>query len=351
MTKRWYSLLLAPLALLLTGCINMTQSVAINSDNDIQIAVDVSVSKQIAQMLGTNDLCTVSNTQIAIPSGVNVMPYSTSDSIGCRYSYTTDLAGVNNSGSGLTLTHSNGEYRFVLRLNIDALNINIMGDTTDMFSALMVSVQFPGTVITHNLSSTVSGNTVTWNKISDILSAEGLQASSSDTASFPTVAVIAAVTSIAVAGVTFFFGFRFFKKRKAAAEQAAYYQQYAATQQFYSPGYPDSPYNVNQTYENPMPHPTVPATPYGTPATPYGTPAPTTPYGTPPVINPDEIPFPDPLPASESASQLLSGNSAQPLTANNPHPTQPLPEGYFNPQAGDGNDGLGTGLGGSAPGV
>ncbi|MDR0436053.1 MAG: hypothetical protein LBH11_04735 [Propionibacteriaceae bacterium] len=311
MKKRWYPLLLAPLALLLGGCINMEETITIVNDDEINITIDLSMSKEFAKMMQITDLCTMESFGEMMPSTRKLEPYSESENIGCRAMYTTNITDAS-MDFGITLTHVDGEYHFAMYPE-NGIDTGGMGEIEDVFSIITVKVKFPGSVTSHNLSSTVSGTTVTWSSISDILSTEGLQASGSDTATFPWLMVIGIAAGAAVLGVGGFVGYRMIRKRKAqaAAQQAQnayYYQQQYAAQQGY--GYPG--------YGQPQPYPPQPvATSYGTPPPPppptttsYETPSPAAPYATPTQPSPVQ-------------------------------PSTPSP-GYFDPQHG-------TGLGGDQP--
>ncbi|MDR0837916.1 MAG: hypothetical protein LBM94_06955 [Propionibacteriaceae bacterium] len=301
------ALALIPLAALLTGCLTYETNVEIKDDSSIIVSISMGLEKAYADAMSVTDLCDLGESESPIGNGPGE-PWTTKDTIGCKWSETLTLDAFNQGSSG-RLAHGNGEYTFTMDGADMGAELSEMGASLDAITGFTFSVTFPGKVTANSGSGEVSGlgsNTVTWSKISDLTS--GLSATGKDSASvtdslLPILLIAGGV--VIVAGIGIFVALKLKKskaEKAAAAQQAAYYAQAGyQTVPSYAPqgayGDPNAGYGIppqqapygdpNAAYGAPQPQP-QPQPPYVDPNAPVGYPATPAPAAQPPVAPPAE---------------------------------------------------------------
>jgi hypothetical protein len=163
------------LSLMLGGCLKMELSVDIKSEENIAVVSMVGVERSAAESMGETggdaitpeSLCaSLETSNAAMPEDYSVKDVSDDEYVACEAKGTTTLADMDDS-----LSHADGVYTFEMAGSGGA------GEFDDMeifeVDSLEVSVTFPGKVLEHNGSSTVSGRTVTWTDPDDLYSADG----------------------------------------------------------------------------------------------------------------------------------------------------------------------------------
>lgn len=258
------AVLVLPLVVLLSGCVRMTMSTKIVDDNTITVAMDLGIKKSTAAASGqnTNDMCSGAGLG-SLSSGRQgkVEQYDDGTYVGCKISGSTRLSEVlNEASSGISLTHANGEYVYTVDLTKASSGIDSSGAglSAAIFDTFVVSVTFPGSVVSHSGDSTVSGTTVTWNHPSDyatIMTATGKDNGTvaSTLSTLPGWAWAAiAVAALAVAGLVVFLVLRRNKKHKDAAARAAAQQAWQQQQPYPGQAYPGQP-DEGQPYPGQQP--------------------------------------------------------------------------------------------------
>jgi len=266
---------LIPLALVLTGCVNLSMGLTINSDSDISVSATVGIDSSVAPMAGITDMCDYlqQNGGFSLPGNINMQSSTNNGYLNCTISSTLTLADFSSATStGLSLTHTGGLYTFTFDSAADTSSIS-PGELSSIITSMSISVTFPGAVVSHSGSSTVQGNTVTWTDPNDLL-ASTLTATGKDKASVLgslgsngtpwglIAGIVGAVVVIAVVIVAIVAVSRGNAKKRAAAawqaQQYAQWQQWQATQ--YPPQQPAAPQpqpSPDQFFSRP-PEPPVP---------------------------------------------------------------------------------------------
>lgn len=186
---------LAPLVLLLSGCMSMSLDTTINNDNDITFSMTMGIDNTYMSDLGVGDLCSYitengGTSSLGLPGNVSMTPGSSNNQSTCQMTASgLTLSDFNSSGfntSGDALTHANGEYTFTMSMGGDSSDLSGYGvsssDIASMISPFAISVTFPGPVVSSTPQGTVSGNTVTWSDPTLLLSSTPLVAVGKDAA-------------------------------------------------------------------------------------------------------------------------------------------------------------------------
>lgn len=195
--------------LALSGCMKMEMSVDIKSDDDVRVKMMVGMERSAAEAMAdsgagemtADDLCDQAGDTGMGTDDVTVKDVSDDTYIACEMTGTTDLASMADS-----LQHADGKYTFSMTSDQEG-DSSAAGLGAGMFDSFKVSVTFPGKVLEHNGSSTVSGTTVTWTDPNDMYSPEGLRAVGEDTSSSSSnwlwivLAVVAVLVVVVVAVV------------------------------------------------------------------------------------------------------------------------------------------------------
>lgn len=242
-TRGLLAALCLPLLLVLAGCVRLSADLTINSDETLAIKMDMGINKEKLAASGSGQTFTEKDCKSDnMPLGSKSTFYDENGYVGCRIEGKVGISELKQS-DGLAVTHANGLYTF--HWGSGSSSAGQAGAA--MFEQFKVSVSFPGQVTEHNGSSTVSGNTVTWNSATDLFSTEGLKASGKDSGGLPIIPiVIGLVGLLVVGGLIAFFVLR---SRKAKANAAAAQQggwagqpgQYPQPgQQYPQPGQPQT---------------------------------------------------------------------------------------------------------------
>ncbi|MCL2424126.1 MAG: hypothetical protein FWD11_09605, partial [Micrococcales bacterium] len=174
----------AAMVFVLSGCLKMEVSIDIMAEDDIRTTTVFGMDRSAAEAMATDgeeitpeSLCEQSGTEDQFGSG-NVTDVSDDKYIACKTTGTTTLADMSDS-----LKHQDGKYIFAMTPDNEDQDPSAAAMGAEMFDSFKVSVTFPGKVLEHNGSSTVSGTTVTWTDPADMYSSEGLRAVAEDTGS------------------------------------------------------------------------------------------------------------------------------------------------------------------------
>lgn len=223
-SRRVAAALLVPILVVLSGCVKYKASYEIVSEDQIKVTVDTGLDKSSEAAAGTTkeEMCAPGGES----SGPTLKdekrePYDDGTYIGCRISGT---ATVSQMGEELEIRkQDDGTWLFQQMGSSDEDS----GQSAAMFDSFEVSVTFPGKVLSHNGSSTVSGKTVTWTNPNDLFSTDGLRATGEDGGGLSAVPLVIGVLVIAAAlGGFLFYNNAQKKKKAAAAAQAAQSQQW-----------------------------------------------------------------------------------------------------------------------------
>lgn len=177
LTRRLIALLTIPLVLVLTSCMRLTTDYEIVNADEIHLTADIGMQNSFADQMGSEmpDLC-AQDDSLGDVDNAKLEPYTEEGPdgyTGCRISGTGRLADMSGGGTAITFAD-------------DVWTFHMEGDeageemSAEMFTDFRVSVTFPGEVLSHNGTSTVDGNTVTWTDPNDMFTAEGLKATGSD---------------------------------------------------------------------------------------------------------------------------------------------------------------------------
>lgn len=250
----WRRLLLAflvpVLALGLSGCVRLNASAKIMGENEILLSLDYSVA--IGQVPGSAaSLCTGPTSPIP---GLGWQSYTDGDYAGCRFNGLATLSRLQSAAPGM-LTHENSVWTF----NFSGNNSSLLGGSpipASLFDQFHVSVTFPGKVLTHLGSSTVSGSTVTWTDASDLANGQ-IQATARDTVTrawwFIPLLCVGGLILLTAALIVWR------RRRRAVKASAMANQPYYATPvpgQYSGQQYPNAPYPTPQyppTQQTPEP--------------------------------------------------------------------------------------------------
>ncbi|MCL2464410.1 MAG: hypothetical protein FWF28_05005 [Micrococcales bacterium] len=325
------------LALALSGCMELTASTVIHSDDNIEMSVTIGVDKSTAdlmsqsgQTLTGDSLCqelTQDSSGSGLPSNVTTKDVSNDQYVACQISGTTTLDQESD-----TITHEDGTYQFSMSSG-DVAGADDSSLSAAMFDTFEVSVTFPGAVIEHDGSSTVSGTTVTWTDPNDLFSSDGLQASGYDTASgvggIPLWAIIAIVV-VVVAAIVVILLVVLHKRSHARTYPQVGPQGFGPY-----PGYPPAPPAGVAAY--PSAYPSAPAA--GPAPYPYPYPAPPAPpagqaaYPAPPMPPAGQPPYPaPPAPPADQPLYPAPPMPPAPPVDQPPVPAPPAPSAPFAPE-------------------
>lgn len=249
--RRGITFLLLPVLVVLTGCVRYEATYDIKSLDEIQVTTDFGMKKAYAD--SEDKVCEDggSGTQSGAPTLKNEKRESYDDGtyIGCKTTGTITASELTSSSGGVEVTLADGVYTF--KVSGTQAGSASSASSIDHFK---FSVTFPGKVLTHNGSSTVNGNTVTWTDPKDAFTTEGLVATGEEGGVLPSGGsllwiIVGAVVAAAIAlGVVLFLRHR----KKTAAQQQGYghpgygqpgYGQHGYGDQGYGqPGYGDQGY-------------------------------------------------------------------------------------------------------------
>lgn len=181
--KRILAVLVAlPLVVALSSCMRMKMEFKVQENMFGEITFDVGLDKELMSQSGktTDDFCKEfkQGASATSPGAATVKEYDDGKYVGCKL-----------SGSGLMTAGSDSPFKKVgdeihFKLNSDSLDMDSdelksmggAGNIKNYLTDFSVSVTFPGEVLTHSGSSTVSGTTVTWTDPAELYSAQGLSA-------------------------------------------------------------------------------------------------------------------------------------------------------------------------------
>lgn len=221
--RRGISFLLLPVLVVLTGCVRYEATYDIKSLDEIQVTTDFGMKKAYAD--SEDKVCEDggSGTQSGAPTLKNEKRESYDDGtyIGCKTTGTISASELTSSSGGVEVTLADGVYTF--KVSGTQAGSASSASSIDHFK---FSVTFPGKVLTHNGSSTVNGNTVTWTDPKDAFTTEGLVATGEEGGVLPSggsllwLIIGAAVVGAIVLGVVLFLRHR----KKTAAQQQGYGQ-------------------------------------------------------------------------------------------------------------------------------
>jgi len=327
----------------------MTLDVGINNDNDISVSMTMGIDDQYMSTLGASDLCSYITENggtggMGLPGNVSLTPGTSNGQHTCTMSASglklSDVNSTDASGTGMSLTHDNGQYTFSMSMG-DTSDLSGMSasDISQYINPFAISVTFPGAVVSSNPAGTVSGNKVTWDDPADLLGSTPLTAVGQDAAapgqsnpgSAPgstgsgsgsatpwglIIGIVAGVIVIAAIIVIVLMSSKRKKAQAAAAMQAAYAQQYGQGpygQPYPGEQYPTMPqYAPQPPYGQPMPDYTQPPAPQPVqypPAAQYAAPVPVQP------IPPQAAPYPQQYaqPAAQPVPQPIDPPAAPPV--------------------------------------
>ena len=221
--RRGITFLLLPVLVVLTGCVRYEAAYDIKSLDEIQVTTDFGMKKAYAD--SEDKVCEDggSGTQSGAPTLKNEKRESYDDGtyIGCKTTGTISASELTSSSGGVEVTLADGVYTF--KVSGTQAGSASSASSIDHFK---FSVTFPGKVLTHNGSSTVNGNTVTWTDPKDAFTTEGLVATGEEGGVLPSggsllwLIIGAAVVGAIVLGVVLFLRHR----KKSAAQQQGYGQ-------------------------------------------------------------------------------------------------------------------------------
>lgn len=169
-----------PLVLLLSGCLKMDTNFKISADDRVTGSMLLAIQQQYAGLI--RDTCDPKTAgQGTLPEGT-ITPYTDGGYVGCTITFSGPTSAFNDS-KDLIIRHQDGQYLFFM-VNRPSDTASGMSGTPEtsrlMFDSFRVSVTFPGQVTSHSGSSTVQGTTVTWTDPMDMVSGDGLKATSQE---------------------------------------------------------------------------------------------------------------------------------------------------------------------------
>lgn len=215
-TRGLLAALCLPLLLVLAGCVRLSADLTINSDETLAIKMDMGINKEKLAASGSGQTFTEKDCKSDnMPLGSKSTFYDENGYVGCRIEGRVGISELKQT-DGLAVTHANGLYTF--HWGSGSSSAGQAGAA--MFEQFKVSVSFPGQVTEHNGSSTVSGNTVTWNSATDLFSTEGLKASGKDSGGLPIIPIVIGLVGLLLVGALVAFFVLRSKKAKANAAAA-----------------------------------------------------------------------------------------------------------------------------------
>lgn len=160
----------AALAVLLTGCLKISQNLTLSSDDTVDGEITLAVSKQLLELSGQSEedmLASITEGDSPVPAGVDfdTKAYDDGEFVGQTYSF---------AGVPLDLFAQEGEMSivregdtFVVSGNLDlsggGSGVDVSDPTTQQLLEsfdVQISITFPGSV--ENANGEIDGNTVTW---------------------------------------------------------------------------------------------------------------------------------------------------------------------------------------------
>jgi hypothetical protein len=162
---------IAAMALLLSGCLKLTQDLTLNEDDTVDGEIVFAVSKSFLELSGvtTEDfLDQMTQGEGPLPEGVeyDTEPYEDDEYVGNRYSFEGAPLSTFSGTEGTDLSIVREGDMFVVSGTLDATSeeIDPSGipggeDVLDSFD-VRISITFPGAV--ESASGEIEGNTVTW---------------------------------------------------------------------------------------------------------------------------------------------------------------------------------------------
>lgn len=166
-------LLLLPV-LALTGCIRYLADIEIIDEEHVTISFDIGMLISAQEELGDEspDLC--ASTALSSNPNAVLEPYTDDEYTGCRITFSGSVSDIATGNTHVEL--ADGIWTFRQANDGEAGD----ADSAEMFSDFRISVTFPGEVLEHSGSSTVSGRTVTWTDPADFLAGSGVEATGRD---------------------------------------------------------------------------------------------------------------------------------------------------------------------------
>ncbi|MCL2422489.1 MAG: hypothetical protein FWD11_01115 [Micrococcales bacterium] len=200
MRRNLFAVSICAAALIATsGCMKIDLSIDIKSDDDIWVSSVLGARRSAveAQEINADDLCESLNKDDGVtlyaPGLTDAPATDVSDDkyVACKMEGTSNLENMTDN-----LEHVDGTYVFTMDSSDSSEGVN-----SSMVDSVEISVTFPGKVLEHNGSSTVSGTTVTWTNPDDMFTPEGLRAVGEDTPSTSTVSDYVLWIAIGVVGL------------------------------------------------------------------------------------------------------------------------------------------------------
>lgn len=193
--RQLLALLMIPVVLLTASCVRMQSHYEILGDDEIRMAVDIGVqNKYIEDKDRDNpDLC-ASNGLVETET-LQVEQYVEDGEDGYTGCRQVGTARISDKPENALFTLDDDVWTFSMEGG--------RGESVkpDAFTEFIVSVTFPGKVLTHSGTSTVDGTTVTWSNPKDYTDGDGLTATASNTASLMWLWSLLGVVALFALGV------------------------------------------------------------------------------------------------------------------------------------------------------
>lgn len=251
--RRWAAVLMLPLILVLSSCVRLNMDVKVLDDKNAEVSMNIGVQKEAATGAGlTGDKLCQQDSTSGFKDNVKTEPYDDGTFVGCKI---TGKGPVDDTNSMLKL--ADGVWTFHMPGPSEADTQGAGQMTAAMFTDFKITATFPGEVLTHSGSSTVSGTTVTWTNAADLLSTDGLKATAKNAGGGALLWIILAVAALVVIGAVVFFVLNNNKKKSQAAAAAQPFQGPAQGYPQQPQGYPQAP-NQSQGYPPAQGYPQAP---------------------------------------------------------------------------------------------
>lgn len=171
------SLLVLPLVLVLTGCLKLDAGFVIKDENNIAISIDFGMKEAAAGGSTKEDMCETAKKTDAAKSLKNATyePYAEEGYLGCRMAGTAKASELT---EGFVIKKQD-DGTWLFEVDKSVVEAGDQETNAGMFSTFRVTVTFPGKVLSHNGSSTVTATTVTWTEAKDLYDT-GLKATGED---------------------------------------------------------------------------------------------------------------------------------------------------------------------------
>ncbi|MDQ7994093.1 MAG: hypothetical protein AAGC63_09115 [Propionicimonas sp.] len=161
---------------LLAGCVTIHGQFELGGDGTSRYDLTVVVLRASAGATQDAPVLFCNDFQRIFPPGVVIDTVEDGGHVSCRLSGTAPTAELGDRlerSTGAVIRHEEGSYRFIW----DPRSDPSLAEGVDDFE---FSVTFPGEVLEHSGSSTVSGTTVTWRDPADLFTPGGLSAAGLD---------------------------------------------------------------------------------------------------------------------------------------------------------------------------